>query len=166
MVAHAAPALKTARGPQRPAHHARRCRLILVLAHHGAILAPTTPAVHRTMVRCMACARRPSESSWPHLLRPSTRTHTLRRPRPGKMDARIKSGHDDMGKWRLLGLGLRATPVKQLKIVLCGYGRRLGTADRLALSVGQIFDGEGLTLGAFRTLHSVQHVLSSNLSQR
>ena len=48
MVAQAAPALNTARGSQRPA---RRCRLILALAHHAAILTPTPHPVHRNMDR-------------------------------------------------------------------------------------------------------------------
>ena len=49
-VAQAAP-LKTARGPQRPAHPARRYRLILALGHHGAILARLTRNRHRIMDR-------------------------------------------------------------------------------------------------------------------
>ena len=60
MVAQAAPAPGAARGPQRPAHPARRCRLILALAHHRAILTRPPHAVHRTMVQGIRpCTRAP-----------------------------------------------------------------------------------------------------------
>ena len=51
MVAPAAPALKTAGGPRRPARPVRRGLLFLALAHHGGTLARPPCPVHRTMVR-------------------------------------------------------------------------------------------------------------------
>ena len=35
-------------------------------------------------------------------------------------------------------------PGRQLVIVLCGFGRRLGPTDRLDLSVGKLFHGTAL----------------------
>lgn len=51
VVALVGPALKTARGPQRPAHITCRGPLLLALTHHGAILARLPPPVPRAMVR-------------------------------------------------------------------------------------------------------------------
>ena len=39
-------------------------------------------------------------------------------------------------------------PGCQLVIVLCGFGRWLGAADRLDLGVGEVFDGKRSTIPA------------------
>ena len=47
-------------------------------------------------------------------------------------------------------------PGCQLVIVLCGFGRRLGVADRLDLRVGKLFHGKRLTIPAFQGLMLVR----------
>ena len=65
------------------------------------------------------------------------------------VDARNKSGHDEMGEWPGLGSGLHATTGRQFVIVTCGLGGRLGPPFYLALRVGELLDSKRLTVPAF-----------------
>ena len=64
------------------------------------------------------------------------------------VDARNKSGHDEVGEWAGLGSGLHTMPGRQFVIVTCGLGGRLGPPFRVAFRVGELLDDKRLTIEA------------------